>query len=148
MAYTIKIRTQPGAPMMAEYECPEHGRLERLVARDENGDPPPDVNCGVIEEGQDEDGFDCADLCCRRAELVISAPSIKFWSRDPVPIGRASKSDEEDPRALDTEPLATGKMNRAEWRKWQRGISRERRHQKLLKAGKISKRIQVGGGVK
>src|SRR5260221_10220475 len=49
-----------------------------------------------------------------------------YWSRPPVPIGYASKSDEKDPRALDTEPLATGKMTKAEWKKWQRSITLER----------------------
>lgn len=146
MTFVIKHKPQPGAPMVAEYVCPEHGRFEALVQRDENGDPPSDVNCGAIEEGEDDDGIEYVDQCLVRAELVVSAPKVKFWSRDPVPIGYASKSDEKDPRALDTEPLATGKMTKAEWRKWQRGISQERRYQRRLKAGKISKRIQVGGG--
>jgi hypothetical protein len=141
MTFTIKIRTQPGAPMLAEYRCPDHGILERLVERDDKGDPPPSVEC--CEHDHDEDG---EFMCSAIAELTISAPSIKFWSRDPVPIGRASKSDEWDPRALDTRPLAEGKMTRAEWKKWQRGITQERRYQKRLKAGRISKRIQVGGG--
>jgi hypothetical protein len=127
--YKVKIRTLPGAPMLSEYECAVCGRFEQLVSRDDAGDPPPSVEC-----------LGCAGI----ADLVISAPSIKFWSRDPVPIGYASKSDEWDPRALDTRPLAEGKMTKQEWRKWQRGISNERRYQKRLKAGKIKKRIQVG----
>lgn len=136
MAFTIKIRTQPGAPMVCEYEClnPEHedcGLFTATVKRDENGNPPEVISC---------------EVCSGAAELVISAPSIKFWSRDPVPIGYASKSDEKDPRALDTEPLATGKMTKPEWKKWQRDLRTERRYQRRLKAGKISKRIQVGGG--
>lgn len=136
MTFVIKHKPLPGSPMMAEYEClcPDHedcGRFELLVQRDEKGDPPEVVSC---------------EVCSGAAELVISAPSIKFWSRDPVPIGYASKHDEKDPRALDTEPLATGKMTKAEWTKWQRDLRTERRHQKRLKAGKISKRIQVGGG--
>lgn len=169
MTWTMKIRTLPGSPMLAEYVCGEEmreqrcrvtdaqcinpsycddgreaccagdpecqpdgcGRFEALVVRDAAGDPPPSIECP-----------ECGEI----AERVISAPAIRYWSRPPVPIGYASKSDEKDPRALDTEPLATGKMTRAEWKKWQRGISVERRHQKRLKAGKISKRVQVGGG--
>lgn len=138
MTFIIKHKPLPGSPMMAEYECPEHGRFEQLVQRDENGDPPATAVC-EIEVARHEE-------CELVSPHVISAPSIKFWSRDPVPIGYASKSDEKDPRALDTEPLATGKMTKAEWRKWQRDLRIERRHQKRLKAGKISKRIQVGGG--
>ncbi len=140
MTFTIKIRALPGSPMIAEYVCPEHGRFERLVERDTAGDPPTSVECEAIDH--DEDGeFSCAEI----GALVISAPSIQYWSRPPVPIGYASKSDEKDPRALDTEPLATGKMTKTEWKKYQRGITAERRYQKRLKAGKISKRIQVGG---
>lgn len=155
MTYIVKHKPLPGAPMMAEYICEEHGRFEQLVERDENGDPPATFPCPAIDDVTEEDFFEegCHDrigaiTCEEPADLAIGAPAIKFWSRDPVPIGRASKSDEKDPRALDTEPLATGKMTKAEWRKWQRGISNERRHQKRIKAGKISKRIQVGGGVK
>jgi hypothetical protein len=132
VTFTVKIRTQPGAPMIAEYECPFCGRFEALVTRDANGDPPAEVECD--------------DLCGEFAPLCISAPAIANLTRAVVPIGYASKSDEKDPRALDTEPLATGKMTRAEWNKWQRGITLERRHQKKLKAGMISKRVQVGGG--
>ena len=153
MTYIVKHKPQPGAPVMAEYECEDHGRFERLVARDDNGDPPATFPCPFGDDIDEETFFEdgCWDRigyhpCEAPAELAISAPNIKFWSRDPVPIGRASKSDEWDPRALDTRPLAEGKMTKAEWRKWQRGISQERRYQKKLKAGKISKRIQVGGG--
>ncbi len=150
MSYTVKVRTLPGSPMMAEYLCPVHGRFEQLVERDANGDPPASVRCPEPASLQHPPvgpvtGATCG-VCGRESSLVISAPSIKFWSRDPVPVGYASKSDEKDPRMLDTEPLATGKMTQAEWRKWQRGITQERRYQKRLKAGKISKRIQVGGG--
>jgi hypothetical protein len=139
MTFIIKHKPLPGSPMMAEYVCPVHGKFERLVERDVNGDPPDEVDCDLNDGGG-------MDTCCLAASLTISAPSIKFWSRDPVAIGRASKSDEKDPRALDTEPLATGKMTKAEWKKYQRGITAERRYQKRLKAGRISKRIQVGGG--
>lgn len=141
MAFTIKVRTQPGAPMMSEYECPDHGRFERLVERDVNGDPPAKVECDIPVA---DDGI--TEYCELDSERVISAPSIKFWSRDPVPIGYASKSDERDPRALDTTDLATGKLTKAQWKKKQRDMRTERRYQKRLKAGKISKRIQVGGG--
>jgi hypothetical protein len=141
MTFRIKHKPLPGSPMMAEYECPMHGRFELLVARDENGDPPTSVECDIPVA---DDGI--TEYCELDSPNVISAPAIKFWSRDPVPIGYASKSDEKDPRALDTEPLATGKMTCSEWKKWQRDLRTERRYQKRLKAGKISKRIQVGGG--
>jgi hypothetical protein len=133
MSFTIKVRTLPGSPMLCEYDCVDCGRFEQIALRDTTGNPP--------------DLADCPE-CGESSALAISAPSIKFWSRDPVPINPAgaTRHQEKDPRALDTEPLATGKMTKQEWRKWQRGISQERRHQKRLKSGRISKRIQVGGG--
>jgi hypothetical protein len=149
MAYTVKIRTLPGSPMMAEYECYAHGVFEQLIERDEHGDPPATVRCPAPASAQfppdsrDTPGGAPCGVCYRKSDLAISAPKVKFWSRDPVPIGRASKSDEKDPRMLDTEPLATGKMTRAEWNKYQRGITRERRHQKRLRSGQHQKRIQV-----
>lgn len=146
MTFTVRIRTQPGAPMLCDYECPEHGVFERTVYRDANGDPPAKVSCmAVLEDTVSEDGM-FFHFCDEGAERIIGAAHPKFWSRDPVAVGRASKSDERDPRALDTEPLATGKMTKPEWQKWQRGISNERRYQKRLKSGRISKRVQVGGG--
>ena len=45
MTWTLKVRTSPGAPMVAEFECPDHGRFERLVPRDSAGDPPSESRC-------------------------------------------------------------------------------------------------------
>lgn len=144
MTFTIKIRTLPGSPMLCDYECPDCGcRFEQLVERDEHGDPPTSVRCDPEFDDVDQDDD---EMCGGVAALLLSSPHVKFWSRDPVAVGRASKSDERDPRALDTEPLATGKMSKPEWTKYQRGISQERRYQKRLKSGRISKRVQVGGG--
>jgi hypothetical protein len=173
MTFTIRIRTLPGAPMLCEYECPVHGRFELLVERDANGDPPAWVWCEQVcsdephecDYGDHSDerlaeldrrvaaggeqpycAMDCVARGGRRAELVVGTTgrgSITHWSANPTPIGRASKSDEWDPRALDTRPLAEGKMTRPEWNKWQKGITRERRHQKRLKSGRKQKRIQV-----
>jgi hypothetical protein len=147
MAYTVKVRTLPGSPMIAEYLCPFHGRFELLVERDEHGDPPATVVCEAHEEldSIDTESGECETvMCCLEAELVISAPAVALWLNGIRAIDRASKSDEKDPRALDTEPLATGKMTKAEWLRYQRGITQERRYQKRLRSGRISKRIQVG----
>lgn len=133
MTYIVKVRTLPGSPMLCEYECAVCGDVfEQIVKRDENGDPPPSVECADVP-------------CYGIALLCLSAPLFgnACWVR---PIGRASRGDEKDPRALNTEPLATGKMTRPEWDKYQRGITTERRYQKRIKSGRISKRVQVGGG--
>jgi hypothetical protein len=173
MTWTLKYHPLPGSPMKVDYECPDCGLFEQTVTRDEHGDPPATIACpnpveysddefGECERKLDEDdarlatGLFCATeeeiapyrrtTCGQLAERHFGAAKIQYWSRPPTPVGYASKSDVKDPRALDTEPLATGKMTRKEWDKYQRGITLERRYQRRLKSGRISKRVQVGGG--
>lgn len=148
MTYTVRVRTLPGSPMLCEYSCPVHGVFEQLVERDANGDPPATKRCPESSSLQHPPvgpitGAVCG-MCGRESPLVLSAPSIKFWSRDPVALGRASKSDERDPRALNTDDYASGKITKTEWRKKQAALRMERRHQRKLKSGRISRRIQVG----
>ncbi|HEX4351834.1 MAG TPA: hypothetical protein VHZ95_02950 [Polyangiales bacterium] len=134
MTWQLKHKPLPGSPMLVDYDCePCELRFEEHVQRDTNGDPPSVMSCPECDEP---------------AQRVFGAPAIKFWTRAVVAINPAgsTRHDEPDPRALDTRPLAEGKMTRKEWRTWQAGITQERRHQSRLKAGKISKRIQVGGG--
>lgn len=68
MTFTIKHRGS-GGPMIAEYECPVHGRFEATVQRDEAGDPPVDVVCPDIND----DGVICSQVSPWR----ISAPRVR-----------------------------------------------------------------------
>lgn len=105
MAWTIKTRGARG-PMLAEYLCPEHGRHDELVDRDANGDPPEFKLC-TVATGDEECGWSC--------EFVMSTPRIKH----PAFIStHRGKSDEKPfPEAMDTEPLADGKVTLQEWKK-------------------------------
>ena len=135
MAYTIKNRTLPGSPFLADYECGECGPFELLTERGEDGDPPKFATCE----------------CGQYSPRVITGTKIAFWTRAIVPINPpgSTRHDQPDPRALDTSELASGKLTKLQWRKKQLEITKARRHAKRIKAGRAVKRIQVdSAGVK
>lgn len=107
---------------IAEYLCPVHGRFEALVER-----PVPDEQ-------------PCP--CGASSPWTISAPKTTKDSRPCYAEVRGGDT-ERRPGMLDTRPLAEG-MSPKEWRKKQRGVTEERRHQQMLKRGLKQKRIQVG----
>jgi len=138
MTFVLKHRFQPGAPMVCEYQCSEHGRFEQLVRRDDHGDPPTEVVC----EGPLADGSDCPAM----ASLCISSPMVANLTRAWTPInppGAVMHEKDGDPRALKTEDLATGKITRAEWRKRQKDDRMRRWHEKKIKLGLAERKIQV-----
>src|SRR6185436_1826851 len=124
MTWTIKPRPHvAGSPMVADYECPVHGRFEATVQRDENGDPPAMLSRHPIDfiiEG-DQAGV-CRELCPWRT----SAPKL---ARDSVPCYAAMRGGDTErrPGMLDTRPLADG-MPVREWKAKQRAAQQERRH--------------------
>lgn len=165
MTWTIKQRPRPNAPMLAEYECPVHGRFELLVERDTAGDPPSEVVCPfkswsvaggnkeyasyeaaaevAIEAGYGDPATAsyetqwCGDTCPWR----ISAPSLK---RDTVPCYAAARGGDTDrrPGMLDTRSLAEGGSVK-EWKAKQQAARHERRHHELIKKGLKTRRVQV-----
>jgi hypothetical protein len=144
VTYTIKTRGS-GGPLMAEYMCPEHGRVEIVVMRDEKGDPPTEAKCMEWLENADLNHPSYphpAVYCGEWAPFVISAPGIM---KDSVPCRAVVRGGDTErrPGMLDTRPLAEG-MPMSEWKKVQKSHADERRHQKLIKKGMKQKRIQVG----
>lgn len=68
-------------PMVAEYLCPEHGRFELTVERDENGDPPAQAFCPARVEarmfalfGATSEERDQLTTCRRASPFAISNP--------------------------------------------------------------------------
>lgn len=142
MTFTIKTRGA-GGPMIAEYWCENHGRIEKLVQRDEKGDPPEFVRCDAYLDtgGVIEARYGIEPHCDQVCELVISAPQTK---KDSVPCYAAVRGgDMKDrpPGMLDTRPLAEG-MPMSEWKQLQKKHSEERRHKQLIERGLKTKRIQ------
>lgn len=144
MTWTIKQRPHlAGAPMLADYECPEHGVFEAQVQRDENGDPPAMANCLLTESFvRMNDGTGWHPVPCgRRSPWRISAPSLK---RDSIPCFAAVRGGDSErrPGMLDTRPLAEG-MPVKEWKAKQADATRERRYHQLIAKGLKTKRVQV-----
>ncbi len=149
MTFVVKTRGA-GGPFMAEYECPEHGRFERLVERDEKGDPPAVAPCpcpgsllhiaealGMVEPGAYEEV-----PCGRPATWSISAPKPRVLSAPATAVTRGGDLKDRPPGMLDTRPLAEG-MPMSEWRKVQKKHSEERRHQQLIERGLKTRKVQV-----
>ncbi len=44
-SWKMYVRGHRDRPMVAEYDCPVHGRFTLEVARDANGDPPARMSC-------------------------------------------------------------------------------------------------------
>jgi hypothetical protein len=144
MAFTIKHRPASGAPMMAEYLCPEHGRFEQLVARDEKGDPPATHVCAqsLFVDSATDCCEDHAGTCPEVCPLVIGASKGKADSMPARAVTRGGDMKERPPGMLDTRPLAEG-MPMSEWKKLQKKQADERRHHKLIERGLKTKRVQV-----
>jgi hypothetical protein len=127
VTYTVKTRGARGL-MLAEYECPDHGLIERLVRRDENGDPPAVFYCTEKLCGDNTCSHDMC-TCDRPSPHVMSA----VHGRVKIAEVQRGKSDERPPWALNTEALADG-MPMKEWRALQDKKDRDWRIKKNREA--------------
>lgn len=143
MTFTIKTRGA-GGPMIAEYICESHGRIERTVDREANGDPPERVQCGEYLDtgGVIEARYGIVPYCDRWCELAISAVAPKVLSVPVTATVRGGDMKERPPGMLDTRPLADG-MPMSEWRKVQKKHQEERRHKELIEKGLKTRKVQV-----
>lgn len=97
MTFAIKVRGAIDRPIAAEYMCPVHGRFERVVDRDANGDAPATVLC-------------LADIgavlpCDEIATFVLSAPRVGVRRVEAVKGGWEKPAR---PTYLDTRDLGEG----------------------------------------
>jgi hypothetical protein len=142
MTFVVKTRGVGGL-IVAEYECPDHGRFEATVQR-ENGDPPDTLACPAIVVPDDACCEDHGGEPCQAvAEWRISAPAQRVWSVPAYAASTGGDMKERPPGMLDTRPLAEG-MPYTEWKKKQDDARRARRHDQLTQMGVLKKRIQVG----
>lgn len=146
MTYIVKHRPLPGAPILAEYECENHGRIERLVDRDESGDPPERVRCGEYLDtgGVIESRYGIVPYCDQWCEWTISAPHPKVLSVPCSAVMHGGDLKDRPKGMLDTRDLADGKLSYTQWKAKQRGITEERRHQQMLKRGLKTRKVIVG----
>lgn len=143
MTFIVKHRPSPGAPMIADYECPEHGGLTLQVRRDEHGDPPAEVPCPLDIEAPWPDcrGERSVEVCGLTAEWRISAPAPKRASAAVTAV--RGKDHDIRPSTVSTQLLGDG-ASYGEWRRSQDAARQERRHHQLIERGLKTRRVQVG----
>lgn len=126
MTWTLKVRGA-GGPMLAEYECPAHGRFDATVDRDENGDPPETSECPHEPAIQDDVHNAHGSLVFMR-RCRYPAPWVASAVAGRVKVGEVDKGKVMDyPPAnvcLDTRALADG-MPYSEWRATQDKVTRD-----------------------
>ncbi|HZJ68272.1 MAG TPA: hypothetical protein VFD36_32445 [Kofleriaceae bacterium] len=124
MTWTIKVRSSPGSPMTAEYECPIHGRFVGTVERDANGDPPESWPCPwVWTDEHDEMQAQCAEPSPWR----ISAPGVH--TQFVVSATQGKSAPKPHPKSMDTRMLAEGRKN--DFRKQRKKIREDERHKRV-----------------
>lgn len=145
MTWTLKVRSNPGSTVTADYECPVHGRFTAIVPRDTSGDPPPTMRCEEI----DEICHDCAEppcsdcgavhwQCDEMAPFVMSAPGHVKVRAGEVVRGRSAERPA-DRYVMDTRPLADG-MPLEEFKKRRAAVHRDESLRRVRKAfGKTPK---------
>jgi len=119
--WAIKVRTSPGAPMTAQFECPYHGRFEATVQRDAAGDPPASFPCpGAWADEHDE------VQCGEPAEWRISAPGVH--TQFVVSATQGKPAPKPHPYSMDHRKLAEGRRNdyKAERKKIREELRRQR----------------------
>jgi hypothetical protein len=108
--------------IVAEYLCPEHGRFDELVERQENGEAPDAVQCPCpINDA----------TCGLSSSWTISAPLGRVKIGE-VTQGKVRKA--EVPTWTDTEPLANG-MSVSDWKKKRAKTWRDHRYRQNRRDG-------------
>jgi hypothetical protein len=135
MTFTIKVRGGAG-PMLAEYECPVHGRFAELVTREANGDPPATARCPQTETvgvGQVRAGRMVTSQVEQRcgqgrwSPWRISAPAVH--TQFVISATQGKSSSKPHPEAMDTRMLAEGRKN--DFRRQRKKLREERRHKRV-----------------
>lgn len=127
MTWTIK-HTPRGGPMLADYECPVHGRFEALVDRDDQGNPPSHTGCEHEIALDDDEGYDQIYACDERSPWRISAPAVHTQFVVSATQGKPAPKPHAD--AMDTRLLAEGQRKKF---RVQRKSVRERLRQQRMK---------------
>jgi len=134
LTWKLKVRTNPGSVVTAEYECLDHGRFELTIVRDERGDPPEWVHCTWRNPDLTDDdrahpsAVDCVNAC----RHVMSSPGHVKVSLCSVVQGRSAARPDER-YVMNTEKLADG-MPYHEWKAERAKIHRDESLRRVRKA--------------
>jgi hypothetical protein len=141
--------------IVAEYECPEHGRFTLTLERDANGDPPGEAACpvGLIRVCPAYRGDPCDRCggdgehgtvsCHEPSTWVISASGAVRVKAGEVVRGK-SEDRPSDRYVMDTRPLADG-MPLAEWKAQRAKVHRDESLRRVRKAFGRTGKTYVGG---
>jgi hypothetical protein len=146
MTFVIKMRGSR-MPLIADYECPVHGRFEATVDRDENGDPPATVRCnaktGTVFKGElfSQPGELFDEVCTELAEHRMSAAKLKFRSFDVI---RGGWEKPQNPGWLDTRELGEG-QTMDEFHEKRAAIREEQRKRDVMAFAKEHHERPIGG---
>lgn len=113
--FTLRIRSNPGSEIIADYECPEHGRFTVTVARTETGDPPATLPCNFFDDE------DC--MCCARSPWRPSAPGAVHVKAGEMVRGKGGERPA-DRYVMNTEKLADG-MPLDQWKAERAAVHRD-----------------------
>jgi hypothetical protein len=128
MSFVIKQRGSRGGFTLAEYLCPEHGRFEALVERDENNDPPGTAKCPRVVQLVAVAENEYSEVACSHISTwTISAPQVHTQFVITASRGKSDPKPHKD--AMYTRMLAEGRKN--EFRKQRKKIKEERRHARV-----------------
>ena len=139
MTFVVKHRGAPATPFtFADYECPAHGRFEREVERDANGDPPATVECG-----HPRDTIWGRVYCTNIAEYCISAPLVRVRKVEAV---RGKWERPERPTFTDTRNLGEG-QSLADWKADRAKVWEEKRKQDVIRFARENNENLIGKDV-
>jgi hypothetical protein len=99
MTFVMRIRSNPGSEVTADYECPTHGMLTARVTRGYDGDPPEAIRC--TRPGTE------FGMCGLTSPWRPSAPGAVRVKRGELVRGKGGERPP-DRYVMDTRPLADG----------------------------------------
>jgi hypothetical protein len=135
VTFVIKVRGSRGV-MLADYECPVHGRFEATVQRDASGDPPETEQCPVIDRENDGEFW-----CGMESEYRICAPLTRV---NPIEAVKGKSQKPERETWTDTRNIAEGQPV-YEWREDRAKIWEEKRKQDVYNFAREHNERVIGG---
>jgi hypothetical protein len=125
MTWKLIVRGSPHRTIVAEYECPLHGRFEATVDRTVDGDAPDLAVCPHVQEVVDAGGGYLFEIeCLKPSPWRISAPISRVKMGDVVK-GKDPGPQHGDRNLMNTRPLADGTMTMAEFKAHRAQVHRD-----------------------
>lgn len=138
MSFTVKIRSAGRTKVIAaEYYCEEHGRFERDVERDENGDAPDVIPCVFLENEEQDPGEPCPHV----AIWCISSPMARVRKLEAVK-GKWQKPERKT--WTDTSAIGEGQAL-YDWKEDRAAIWEERRKEDVMAFAREHNERLIGG---